>query len=158
MTSEILFSSQSFEHETPQWLFDKLNELFVFEVDVCSTHENAKCAKYYTIMDNGLECDWGEVAWCNPPYGRDIIQWVKKACEHSKNGGVVVMLLPSRTDTIWFQKYVYNQSFVCFVKGRLRFGGVKRDAPFPSIVAIYAKNLTQKQYDYLASIGTIQSI
>jgi site-specific DNA-methyltransferase (adenine-specific) len=158
MTSETLFSSQSFEHETPKWLFDKLNELFLFEVDVCSTHENAKCQKHYTIEDNGLDCDWGKVAWCNPPYGKNISEWVKKACEHSKDGGVVVMLLPSRTDTIWFQKYVYNHSFVCFIKGRLKFGGVKKDAPFPSTIAVYSNKLTTQQYDYLASIGTIKNI
>lgn len=53
------FLHKSDEWETPQELFDKLNEEFHFTLDPCCTHENAKCDKHYTAEDNGLEQNWG---------------------------------------------------------------------------------------------------
>lgn len=82
------FSSKTEEWATPQDFFDKLNEEFHFTLDVCSTHENAKCAKHYTKDDDGLSQDWtGETVWCNPPYGRQMPKWIKKCAEHGKQGG-----------------------------------------------------------------------
>ena len=76
--------------------------------------------------------------FCNPPYGRKIAAWVKKAYEESKKANtLIVMLLPSRTDTRWFHDYVYGKAEIEFIKGRLRFGGSQNNAPFPSMVAIY---------------------
>ncbi len=84
----IHFSSKTEEWATPQDFFDKLNEEFHFTLDVCSTHENAKCAKHYTKDDDGLSQDWtGETVWCNPPYGRQMPKWIKKCAEHGKQGG-----------------------------------------------------------------------
>ena len=80
--------------------------------------------------------------WCNPPYGKDIRRWVEKAyCEVGRDADVVVMLIPSRTDTKWFHDFVYNKSNVevRFVKGRLKFGGSKNYAPFPSMIVIFGK-------------------
>nr|WP_258809590.1 phage N-6-adenine-methyltransferase [Staphylococcus aureus] len=72
------------EWTTPQHLFDDLNEEFSFTLDPCSTDENAKCRKYYTVKDNGLIQDWSEdIVFMNPPYGRSIKRWVKKAYEES---------------------------------------------------------------------------
>lgn len=83
------FSSKTEEWATPQDFFDKLNEEFHFTLDVCSTHENAKCAKHYTKEDDGLSQDWtGETVWCNPPYGRQMPKWIKKCAEHGKQGGL----------------------------------------------------------------------
>ena len=71
----------------------------------------------------------------NPPYGREIGKWVKKAKESS---GTVVALLPARTDTRWFHDYIYEKDYVhtYFIKGRIKFGG-KGPAPFPSMVVIF---------------------
>ena len=76
------------EWETPQYLFDQLNDEFHFTIDVCSTDENAKCEKHYTKQDDGLSKDWtGEVVWCNPPYGRQMPLWVHKCYQHFIGGG-----------------------------------------------------------------------
>ena len=119
---------------TPQKLFDRLNERFNFDVDVCASHENAKCEKYYTIEEDGLVQDWKGVVWCNPPYGRNIGKWVKKASEEYQKGNVIVMLLPARTDTKWFHDYIYCEHRVDFIKGRLKFNDGKNPAPFPSMI------------------------
>ena len=79
-----LFSSATDEWETPQWLFDKLNTEFNFELDVCASHENAKCLRYFTKAENGLVQEWRGVCWMNPPYGREIGLWVQKAYESSR--------------------------------------------------------------------------
>lgn len=80
----------------------------------------------------------GGGAFCNPPYGRSIGKWVRKASEESKkNGSVVVMLIPSRTGTKWFHDYIYGKAEVRFIKGRLRFVGAKGYAPFDSMVVVF---------------------
>ena len=76
----------------------------------------------------------GGVCWCNPPYGREVGKWVQKAAE---SGCTVVMLLPARTDTKWFHEYIYGRAEVRFVRGRLKFGGSKNSAPFPSMVVVF---------------------
>lgn len=125
-TTKIFTSSASNEWETPQDLFDRLNNKYKFTLDVASTDENAKCKKHFTINDNGLEKSWsGEIVFCNPPYGREIGKWVKKAYEESKNGTKIVMLIPARVDTKWFHEYLYNKEEenikIEFIKGRLKF-------------------------------------
>ena len=85
----IVFRSDSAEWETPQKLFDELNDEFRFTLDVCSTDENAKCEKHFTKEQDGLIQDWsGETVWCNPPYGREICNWVRKCSKFSMEGGV----------------------------------------------------------------------
>ena len=84
----------------------------------------------------------GEIVWCNPPYGREIYKWVEKGYRSAENeGAIVVMLLPARTDTKWFHEFCYMNrlSTVRFVRGRLKFGGSKNSAPFPSMVVIFRK-------------------
>ena len=75
--------------------------------------------------------------FCNPPYGREIGLWVKKAYEESLNGQLIVMLLPARTDTKWFHDYILNKAEIRFVRGRLKFGDSNNSAPFPSMVVVY---------------------
>ena len=84
--NDVLFSSKSVVWETPQDLFDKLNEEFHFDLDVCALPENAKCEKYYTPEDDGLLQPWNGVCWCNPPYGRTISKWIQKAYETFAGG------------------------------------------------------------------------
>lgn len=139
MNTELLFSSKTDLGETPQDLFDKLNNEFQFTLDVCATPENAKCDKFYTEEQDGLEHPWEGTVWCNPPYGRGIGQWVRRALFASVSGSTVVMLLPARTDTKWFHDYIYkrNNVEIRFIRGRLKFGGSKNSAPFPSMVVVF---------------------
>lgn len=142
MNNELMFSSKTDLWSTPWNFFEKLNDEFHFTLDPCSTHENAKCYKHFTIEEDGLLQDWGnEVVFCNPPYGRQIKDWVKKAYEESqKDNTTVVMLIPARTDTIYFHEYIYHKAEVRFIKGRLKFGDAKNAAPFPSMVVIFGRD------------------
>ena len=142
MNTDVLFSSKTDLWETPQEFFDGLDNLFHFTLDACATSENTKCEHYYTPEQDGLSQQWSGVVWCNPPYGREIGKWVEKAYKTAEKGeAVVVMLLPARTDTKWFHDFCYFNKFatIRFVRGRLKFGGSKNSAPFPSMVVIFRK-------------------
>lgn len=134
-----MFSSSTDLWATPQDFFDRLNAEFDFDIDVCASPNNAKCDTYFTKEQDGLSQSWRDATcWCNPPYGREVGKWVQKAYISSKNeGSTVVMLLPARTDTKWFHEYIYNQSEIRFIKGRLKFGGSTNSAPFPSMVVVF---------------------
>ena len=133
-----LFTSLKDDWETPRDVFDALNEEFSFTLDPCSTDENAKCPKHYTRGQDGLAQDWtGERVFMNPPYGREIAAWIEKA---ATSKALVVGLLPARTDTRYFHRWIYGKAELRFIKGRLKFerGGVPgQSAPFPSMVAIW---------------------
>lgn len=131
-----MYTSNSCEWETPVDFFGKLDSEFGFDVDVCATPENAKCARYYTKEDDGLEKEWTGVCWMNPPYGREIGEWMKKAYASAQSGATVVCLVPARTDTGWWHDYAMRGE-VRFVRGRLKFNGLNCNAPFPSAVVIF---------------------
>ncbi|WAX17931.1 hypothetical protein PM708P4_00024 [Parabacteroides phage PM708P4] len=140
MNTDLMFSSKTDLWYTPIDFYEGLNSEFNFTLDPCSTHENAKCAKHFTEDDNGLSQNWGgEVVFCNPPYGRVLKDWVKKASDEAKKPNTtVVMLIPARTDTTYFHDYIYNKAKeVRFIRGRLKFGGSKNAAPFPSMVVVF---------------------
>ena len=139
LNTKVLFSSKEEKWATPQDFFDKLNDEFHFTLDAAASPNNAKCANYFTEEQDGLAQSWGgHTVWCNPPYCRKTGLWVKKAYEeHQRTGCTVVMLLPSRTDVRWFHDYILGKAEIRFIKGRLKFGGNKNSAPFPSIVVIY---------------------
>lgn len=141
MNTELMFSSKSDEWETPQDFYNELNKEFHFTLDPAATDENHKCNMYFTENEDGLKQSWqGHTVFCNPPYGRKIWQWVSKARDEWKQGNAtVVMLLPARTDTRWFHEWIYGQADIRFIKGRLKFGGSKNSAPFPSMVAVFQK-------------------
>ncbi len=135
-----MFSSATDLWSTPKYFFDELDNEFNFTLDVCANSDNAKCSEYFDKEMNGLEKDWTGNVWCNPPYGREIVNWVKKASEEIEKDycNKIVMLVPSRTDTNWWHQYVINEK-VRFIKGRLKFGGHSNSAPFPSAVIIYER-------------------
>jgi len=137
---EVMFSSATEEWATPQNIFDTLDREFNFTLDPCSTDENHKCKTYFTKKENGLAQSWvGHSVFMNPPYGTEIGKWVKKAwLSAHKENTTVVCLLPARTDTKWFHKYCAHGE-IWFIKERLRFGGSKNSAPFPSMVVIFPK-------------------
>lgn len=131
------FMSKTNEWATPAQVFNELDNEFSFTLDPCSTHENAKCTKHYTLEDDGLSKDWSsDVVFMNPPYGREIALWMRKAYEESTRGAVVVCLVPSRTDTNWWHNYAIHGD-IRFIKGRLKFGDSRSGAPFPSAVVIF---------------------
>ena len=138
MNTATMFSSKKHDWETPDEFFTELNKEFNFTLDVCAHKHNAKLPRYFSPEENGLKQDWSkERCYMNPPYGREIEKWVKKAYEESKKGALVVALLPARTDTRWFHRYVYKKAEIRFIKGRLKFKGAKHSAPFPSMLAIW---------------------
>ncbi len=145
-------SSKSNEWETPKNFFKRYNDIFNFDIDVASTHQNHLVDKYWTIEDDALSKDWaGMTCWMNPPYGREIGKFIKKAYEESLKGATVVCLIPSRTDTAWWHEYVVKGE-IEFIRGRLKFvnrtfpswredGNFKVSAaPFPCSVVIFRPN------------------
>lgn len=136
-------SSNSCEWTTPDALFRQLDDEFHFNLDPCSTDANAKCERHFTIADDGLSQNWGGYrVFCNPPYGRAIGAWVEKCFNESRKANtVVVLLIPARTDTKYFHKYIYhNAAEIRFIEGRLRFGDSKQGAPFPSMIVVFRRN------------------
>jgi len=127
------FSSKTDCWETPQDLFDKLNATYQFTMDVCALAENAKVQPYFSPEQDGLNQVWSGRCWMNPPYGREIGKWVKKAFE---SDCLVVGLLPARTDTKWWHDYCIP-SHITFIRGRLKFGNAKNSAPFPSAIVVF---------------------
>ena len=100
---KVHYSSETNEWATPKKVFDELDDEFSFMLDPCATKENAKTEKFFTIEDDGLSQEWTDTTFMNPPYGREIKKWVKKAYEESLKGTVVVCLIPARTDTTYWQ-------------------------------------------------------
>lgn len=139
--SNCMFTSNTDEWSTPQYLFDALNTEFNFDVDVCASCENAKCKKYFTKEQNSLLLEWQGTCFMNPPYGRTIGKWVKKAYEQAKKNKLIVCcLLPARTDTKWWHEYCMQAKEIRFIKGRLKFGQALNSAPFPSVIVIFDGN------------------
>jgi site-specific DNA-methyltransferase (adenine-specific) len=147
------FSSATDDWATPQATFDELNKEFDFGLDVCASLTNRKCTDYFgldhtnAVRRDGLRGAWavtaaGKAVWLNPPYGRTIGGWMKKAMAESDAGATVVCLVPARTDTAWFQDTALvrmrsGRAEIRFVRGRLKFGGQKNAAPFPSAVVVF---------------------
>lgn len=153
---KVYHSSNDHTWETPQDSFDKLNKVFNFKTDVCALPETAKCDNYFTPEVDGLKQDWLDVCWCNPPYGRMQKDWIIKAKDEVvKNNSTVVMLIPAKPDTkIWHDVIFEDSSAVCFIKGRLRFGNSKENAPFPSAIVIFGC-VSASQVESLESFGFV---
>ena len=141
MNTNLMFSSEDMTWSTPQEFFDKLNEEFNFTLDPCCVPSTAKCNIYFTPEVDGLKQSWeGHTVFMNPPYGREINKWLRKAYEESLKGTIVVCLIPSRTDTKYWHDYCMKASEIRFIKGRLKFGNSVNSAPFPSADVIFGKD------------------
>ena len=125
--NKVHFSSKTDVWETPQALFEELNREFRFETDVCALLSNAKCDRFFSPETDGLSQEWLGRCWCNPPYGRQIGKWVKKA---ATSEALTVMLLPARTDTAWFHDYCLGRE-IRFIRGRIKFGGGEVQCSLP---------------------------
>lgn len=123
MLNKGMFTSNTDVWSTPPDFYKKLDDEFHFDFDPCPLNPTF----------DGLSVKWGGCNYMNPPYGREIGKWVKKASENP----MTVCLLPARTDTRWFHDYIYGKAEIRFIKGRLKFGGSKNSAPFPSMVVIF---------------------
>lgn len=134
----VAFSSKTDEWSTPQSTFDQLAAEFgPFDLDVCASAANAKCARFYSREDDGLAQPWDALRiWMNPPYGAAIRSWMERAYLEGNAGKRVVCLVPARTDTRWWHDYAAKGS-VRFLRGRLKFGGSRNSAPFPSAVVVF---------------------
>ncbi|MFX7251699.1 DNA N-6-adenine-methyltransferase [Acinetobacter baumannii] len=131
---------------TPQNLFDALDQIFNFDLDVCALPENAKCERYFTPELDGLKQEWTGTCWMNPPYGREISLWIEKAVETANNGHTVVGLLPVCTDVVWWQEHILHRE-IHYIKGRLKFGGSKHNAPFGCALVVFRPSLKDVQWD-----------
>jgi len=154
MKNALMFSSKSDEWSTPQDIFDQLNAEFRFNIDLAATAENAKVPNFYTKEMDALSISWSgdtildnlPCGWLNPPYSRGLCaRFIAKAAKERRQGFMTVMLLPARTDTKAFHAHIYDASTwqsregidIRFLPGRLKFGGSKDSAPFPSMVVVF---------------------
>lgn len=142
-----MFSKQSDEWATPQATFDELDREFGFDLDAAASPSNAKTPLYLDAMNDGLLAHWhdyGHRVWCNPPYSQ-CREFVAKAALEQQHGVTSVLLIPSRTDTKYWHAHIWDREHhrprpgveIRFIKGRLKFGGGKNSAPFPSVVVIF---------------------
>lgn len=139
---QVHFSSKKMDWETPQKFFNELHEKYNFTIDVATNGSNAKTENFYTEEDNALIQKWHGRVFCNPPYGRELKHWVKKAYEESQkdHNELIVLLIPARTDTTYWHEYIFDKAEIHFLKGRLKFevnGKPTDSAPFPSALIIY---------------------
>lgn len=149
MVSKSLFTSNSDEWSTPQEFFDLLDEKYQFVFDLACSPDNCKTRDGFTVEDDALDQNWALITyetnggwlWLNPPYSK-ISEFVDKAWDQMTLGAKIVMLIPARTDTKYFHNFIYKQAGVSieFIKGRLKFGGSKNSAPFPSMLVIFDKD------------------
>ena len=126
-------------HQSPvmgkdEWLTppEILKALGPFDLDPCSPVNRPwpTASEHYTVEDDGLALPWRGRVWCNPPFGREAVKWLRRMAEHG-NG---VALIPARTETAMFFEAVWGAAHsVLFLKGRPHFHHVSGErAPFNS--------------------------
>jgi len=146
--------------ETPQDLFDNLNKEFNFTLDPCCIKEIAKCKKFFTSKENGLIQDWSkDIVFMNPPYGRELKKWLKKAYEEYQKGSTVICLIMSSTDTNYWHDYAMKAKEIRLIKGRLSFRDCNKDnyrynetypCMYPTAIIIFDKH--NQKYPTIKSI------
>ena len=165
MNKDLMFSSNKNTWCTPTDFFDNLNKRFNFTLDPCCTKKSALCKNFYTEKENWLLQDWSWRIFCNPPYWREIKMWIKKASEEIKKDycEIIILLIPARTDTIYFHDYIYKKNNVTidFIKWRLKFIDLenmnnKSSAPFPSMLITF--NKMKKEISFNSKNHTYKNI
>lgn len=139
--------SQDSTWTTPKGLFDELHKKYRFGLDAAALSTSTLVPESWYGPDHldekrrdALSRSWlsdtkTQTVWLNPPYGRLIGLFLKKASEEATKGATVVCLIPARTDTRWFHEYCLNYE-IKFIKGRLKFGSSTNSAPFPSALVV----------------------
>lgn len=135
MNTAVHFSSASSDWWTPDHIITATINLFgSIDLDPCSPHPDGPvpAENHFTQADDGFRQEWHGKIYMNPPYGREIGKWTRKALDEYLQGRTkeAVLLLPARTDTQWFQQLA--EFPWCAVRGRLKFSGHQNSAPFPS--------------------------
>lgn len=146
-----MVSSKTNEWATPQKLFDYLDDIFHFTLDPCSTDENAKCSKHYTLEDDGLSKSWdNEVVFMNPPYGGHTAKWLKKAVDQRGGGTTTVCLIVSSSDRSYWHEIIDKKADeIWFLRGRVKFGGQKNTAPFASAIVVFKPNSEKREIKFV---------
>lgn len=146
---------------TPDALFRKLDAEFGFTLDAAASDANTKCARYFTVADDGLGQDWGtEVVWCNPPFGRGLREWARKAWEASRSGATVVLLVPSATDLDWWHDYILEADEVRFIRGRVVFQSedlTRSNYVLPNALAVFRPRTTGERASLFLPSSAVQS-
>lgn len=117
-----LSAHQSANMKNDEWLTppEILNALGAFDLDPCSPINRPwpTASAHYTVEDDGLSKPWHGRVWCNPPFGREAVKWLRRMAEHG-NG---IALIPARTETAMFYECVWGVcDAVLFIKGRPHF-------------------------------------
>lgn len=127
--------------ETPPEVFDPLHAEFRFTLDPCASSETAKCELWYGEAHDGLSQDWKtHRVFMNPPYGREVYAWTRKARLSAGMGALVVGLLPASCDLAWWHDDIVGKAEVRYIRGRVRFltGGPYRASGFlASVIVIW---------------------
>lgn len=135
------FESARQDWETPLEIFSPLHAEFNFTLDAAASDANKKVDRFFDAATDGLLQDWGtETVWLNPPYGdgaAKVSEWARKAYQASRRGATVVMLIPARTNTTWFQDICLRHAEVRFIRGRPRFGDAEHGLPLPLCVVVF---------------------
>lgn len=151
MNNALMFSSKSDEWSTPRDTYDALHAEFDFQIDLAASPENTKCSVWFSREHSALDHAWRVEShvtrgWLNPPYSRGLCgKFIAKAATERRKGFLTVMLLPARTDTKAFHAHIYDATTwqaregveIRFLPGRLKFGGCKDAAPFPSMILVF---------------------
>lgn len=148
-TVSIRWRTQTSIAETDRWhtppaLYLALDKEFSFSIDLAADDGNNLADRYLDRETDALTIDWaGEVAFCNPPYGRGLDKWVAKGLQAAQEGGAtVVLLLPARTGNRWFHRYCLPHGEIRFIQGRLNFQkkgfkGKRKRSPFDSMIVVF---------------------
>jgi len=156
----VIHSGGKDDWETPHEFFNKLDACFKFTLDPCAEASTAKCVKYYTKEENGLDKSWrGETVFVNPPYSKSD-EWLAKCYQESlQPNTVVVALVAARTDTKRWARYAMKADQIHFIKGRLKFldAGNERDgAPFPSALLVFRTGVGLSNRIYGPRVYTLE--
>lgn len=151
MNKNQIHANRKEDWETPSHIFEPLNNLFKFTVDLAANEHNKKCDKWigpgspiwrdFFAYQPSLD----DTHWINPPYGKNLKRFTKKICQLSRENFKIVALLPGSIDVEWFWDNVYGLANVYGRRGRIQF--VSSDLfrrhkgnsgnPGPSILAVY---------------------
>ena len=128
--------------ETPPEIFEPLDAEFQFTLDPCATAKTAKCCSFFTEADDGLAQSWaGHRVFMNPPYGREVYAWARKARDEVTRGALLVVgLLPASTDLSWWHENIVGRAEVRFIRGRVRFltgGPYRASGFFASVIVVW---------------------
>lgn len=122
-----------------------INALGPFDLDPCCppTMPWRTATRMVHWPEDGLKVDWtGQRVWCNPPYGRDAVPFLRKMAENKTGGGIAFLF--ARTDTAAWQEWIFPFAYgIMFLRGRIRFyrkdGATLGSSPAPSALVAYSE-------------------